>query len=313
MNAGQILAEVFYTLIGIIFILVGVKALRDPGAQKKYTTAAFWFILAFTFIAGNWIPKWIVGACILAMACLTGIKGVVQSASDVPDPEEVRAQADKFGYKIFIPALSLALSAVILSTLGSKVPALSWITANNSICLAGIIALIVVLCMTKASPKYAVIDGTRLMDNVGPTGILPQLLSALGALFTAAGVGTVIANGVSKIVPEGNKLIACIVYCVAMALFTIIMGNGFAAFSVITVGIGIPFLIMQGANPIIVGALGLTAGYCGTLCTPMAANFNIMPAALLEVKDKYAIIKSQIPVALCMLVIHIILMYFFAF
>ena len=246
------------------------------------------------------------------MAVLTGIKGVVQSASDVPEQKVVRERADKFGYKIFIPALSLALSAVVLATLGSKVPALSWITANNSICLAGLIALCVVLAMTKADPKYAVVDGTRLMDNVGPTGILPQLLSALGSLFTAAGVGTVIANGVAAIVPEGNKLIACAVYCIAMALFTIIMGNGFAAFSVITVGIGIPFLIAQGANPIVVGALGLTAGYCGTLCTPMAANFNIMPAALLEVKNKYAIIKSQIPVALCMLLIHIVLMYVFA-
>ena len=98
-----------------------------------------------------------------------------------------------------------------------------------------------------------------------------------------------------------------------MALFTIIMGNGFAAFSVITVGIGIPFLIMQGANPVVVGALGLTAGYCGTLCTPMAANFNIMPAALLEVRNKYAIIKSQVPVAIFMLIVHVFLMYFFAF
>ena len=313
MNFGQILAEVFYTLIGVVFILVGVKALRDPGAQKKGTTAAFWFLLAFTFICGNWIPKWLVGLAIVAMAVLTGIKGVAQSASDVPEQKVVRERADKFGYKIFIPALSLALSAVVLSTLGSKVPALSWITANNSICLAGLVALCVVLVMTKANPKYAVVDGTRLMDNVGPTGILPQLLSALGTLFTAAGVGTVIANGVAAVVPEGSKLIACAVYCVAMALFTIIMRNGFAAFSVITVGIGIPFLIMQGANPVVVGALGLTAGYCGTLCTPMAANFNIMPAALLEVKNKYAIIKSQLPVALCMLLIHIVLMYVFAF
>ncbi len=102
-------------------------------------------------------------------------------------------------------------------------------------------------------------------------------------------------------------------YCIGMALFTIIMGNGFAAFSVITVGIGIPFVIMQGANPIIVGALGLTAGYYGTLMTPMAANFNIMPAALLETKDKYAIIKSQLPLALVLLVVQIFLMYFLSF
>ena len=313
MTAAQIVAEIFYTIIGIIFALVGIKALRDPNAQKKETTAAFWFVLAFTFICGNFLPKWITGLCVVVIAVLTGINGVKQSANDVPDPKAVRKSADKLGYKVFIPALCLALVAVVAATLGGSVKALSWITANNAIGLSGAIALIVALCLFKANPKYAVIDGTRLMDNVGPIGILPQLLSALGALFTAAGVRTVIANVVSAIIPDGSKFIACAVYCIAMALFTIIMGNGFAAFSVITVGIGIPFLIMQGANPVIVGALGLTAGYCGTLCTPMAANFNIMPAALLEVKDKYAIIKSQLPVAGIMLLIHILLMYFFAF
>ena len=312
MNFATILQEFFSVLIGIIFALTGIKALKDEGAQKKVTTVAFWFILAFTFICGYWLPRWITGLAIVLMAVLTGIKGVVQSASDVPDHAEVRANADKFGYKIFIPAFIIALGSVVLTTLGASVPALSWLTSNNSICIGGLLGLLVVLLMTKAPVKYSVIDGTRLMDNVGVTGILPPLLSALGALFTAAGVGDVIAKGVSAIIPEGSKLIACIVYCVAMALFTIIMGNGFAAFSVITVGIGIPFLISQGCNPIVVGALGLTAGYCGTLCTPMAANFNIMPAALLEVKNKYTIIKSQIPVAVVMLIIHIILMYIFA-
>ncbi|MDO4548097.1 MAG: DUF979 domain-containing protein [Clostridia bacterium] len=313
MTTSTIVAEIFYIIIGLVFVSVGVKALRDPGCQKKNTTAAFWFILAFTFIFGYWLPKWIIGLCVVAFAVLTAINGVKQSANDVPDPKTVRQRADKIGYKIFIPALCLALVAVISATLGSAVASLNWMTSNNAIGISGLVALIVALLLVKAPAKYAVIDGTRLMDNVGPIGILPQLLSALGALFTAAGVGEVIANGVSAIIPEDSRFIACAVYCIAMALFTIIMGNGFAAFSVITVGIGIPFLIMQGANPVIVGALGLTAGYCGTLCTPMAANFNIMPAALLELKNKYAIIKSQIPVAIVMLLIHILLMYFFAF
>lgn len=59
--------------------------------------------------------------------------------------------------------------------------------------------------------------------------------------------------------------------------------------------------------------MGLTAGYCGTLMTPMAANFNIMPEALLETKNKYGIIKTQLPYALVILVAHIIIMYIFAF
>ena len=249
MAPAAIISEVFYVIIGIIFILVGVKALKDPNAQKKGTTVAFWFILAFTFICGYWLPKWLTGLAIVAMAVITGIKGVVQSASDVPDPKVVRERADAIGYKIFIPSLVLALGAVLLTTLGAKIPAMNWMNGNNSICVSAVFGMIAVLALTKAAPKYAVTDGTRLMDNVGPTGILPQLLTALGSLFTAAGVGQVIAGGVAKVVPEGNKLIACAIYCIAMAVFTIIMGNGFAAFSVITVGIGIPFLIAQGANP----------------------------------------------------------------
>ena len=313
MTAAQILGEFFYCVIGLVFILVGVKALKDEGCSKKLTTAAFWFLLAFTFIAGPWVPKWLVGAAIVIMACLTAIGGVVQSKNDVPDPVEVRRHADELGYKIFIPAACIAVVAVVGATLGTKVPALSWLTANNAIGLSGLVALIVVLLLTKAAPKYAAVDGARLMDNVSTTGILPQLLSALGALFTAAGVGDAISHYVSMVVPENNILIACFVYCLGMALFTMIMGNGFAAFSVIMVGVGVPFLISKGANPVIVGALGLTAAYCGTLCTPMAANFNIVPAALLETKNKYSVIKSQVPFAIVMLLIHVLLLYTLAF
>ncbi len=313
MNFAQILGEIFYSLIGVVFILVGVKALKDEGCSKKYTTAAFWFLLAFTFICGPYVPKWLVGAAILVMAVLTAIGGVVQSKNDVPDPKSVRANADKFGYKILIPALCIAVVAVVGATLGSKVPALSWLTANNAIGLSGLVALLAAILLTGCSPKYAAIDSARLMDNVSTTGILPQLLSALGALFTAAGVGQAVSYYVSMVVPENSILIACFVYCLGMALFTMVMGNGFAAFTTILVGVGVPFLLSKGANPLVVGALGLTAAYCGTLCTPMAANFNIVPAALLETKSKYSVIKSQVPFAVCMLVIHVLLLYFFAF
>ena len=205
------------------------------------------------------------------------------------------------------PLLVLAIGAFLVATL------LARLGANNAIGISAIIGLIAAFIITRARPMQALDDGLRLMDNVGTVGILPQLLAALGALFTVAGVGNVIAGYVSAVIPDGSRFIAALVYCVGMALFTIIMGNGFAAFSVITVGIGIPFLIAQGANPVVVGALGLTAGYCGTLLTPMAANFNIMPAALLETKNEYVVIKSQAPVALTMLVIHVFLLYFLAF
>lgn len=304
---SKTVSEIFYIMIGMIFILVGKKALRDGALNVRYLTAGFWFILAFTFIGGPYVPKYVTGVCVIVMAALTALGKVKQSKSDVPDAAVTRKNADQFGYKVFLPCLALAVSAVIVATVWKS------LGPNNAIGVSALIALLTVFAITKAKPASAVIDGSRLMDNVGPSGILPQVLAALGALFTAAGVGEVIATGVQAVIPDGNRFMAVLVYCLSMALFTAIMGNGFAAFSVITVGIGIPFVISQGANPLVIGALGLTAGYCGTLLTPMAANFNIMPAALLETKNKYSIIKMQAPVAVTMLVIHVILMYALAF
>lgn len=306
-NVSTILAEVFYCIIGLIFALTGMSALKNKNAQKNVTTAIFWFILAATFMVGPYFPTWVTGACVVLLACLTALGLVKPAATNVPTPEETRANADKFGYKSFIPPVVLAISAVFVATFFSN------LGANNALGISALIALIVALIIFKPKLSLPIKDGIRLTDNVGTTGILPQVLAALGSLFTAAGVGAVIAAGVGSIIPEGNHFIAVAVYCIGMALFTMIMGNGFAAFAVITVGIGYPFLIAQGANPIVVGALGLTAGYCGTLMTPMAANFNIMPAALLETKSKYAIIFAQLPYALIMLLIHIFLMYFLAF
>jgi uncharacterized membrane protein len=303
---NPVLQEVFYCIIGAIFISNGVKAFKDLETPKHNTTGIFWCIMGIIFIIGPYIPAAIIGFLLCAIAVITATGGVVETKNDVPTKEETRANADKIGYKVFVPALILALVSVVLSFLGI-------VSANNSIGVSAVCGVIAVLAITKAPAKSIITEGNRLLDNMGSVAFLPQLLSALGALFTAAGVGDVIAGFVAGLIPDGAHLIACIVYCVGMALFTMIMGNGFAAFSVITVGIGIPFLINQGANPAVVGALGLTAGYCGTLMTPMAANFNIMPAALLETKGKYAIIKSQIPVALAMLVVHILLMYFWAF
>lgn len=90
-----------------------------------------------------------------------------------------------------------------------------------------------------------------------------------------------------------------------MVLFTMIMGNAFAAITVMTVGIGAPFVLAYGANPVVIGMLALTCGYCGTLLTPMAANFNILPVAILNMKDRWGAIKNQVLVAIIMLVFQI--------
>jgi uncharacterized membrane protein len=94
--------------------------------------------------------------------------------------------------------------------------------------------------------------------------------------------------------------------------------DAFAAFPVMTAAIGLPFVVGQfGGNPAIVCAIGMLAGFCGTLMTPMAANFNVVPANLLELPDRNAalngVIRAQLPTALIMLGVNMALMYFLAF
>jgi uncharacterized membrane protein len=64
----------------------------------------------------------------------------------------------------------------------------------------------------------------------------------------------------------------------------------------------------HGAHPAALGALGMVTGYCGTLLTPMAANFNIVPAVLLELRDQYGVIRMQVPTALALLATNLVLM-----
>jgi uncharacterized membrane protein len=88
------------------------------------------------------------------------------------------------------------------------------------------------------------------------------------------------------------------------------MGNGFAAFPVMTGGVGVPVLVgVFHANPASMAAIGMFSGYCGTLMTPMAANFNIVPAALLELPDKNGVIRAQWPTAVAVLLVNVLLLY----
>jgi uncharacterized membrane protein len=115
------------------------------------------------------------------------------------------------------------------------------------------------------------------------------MLAALGVLFAAAGVGDVIGTLTRSVIPEGSVFLTVLVFGLGMALFTMIMGNAFAAFPVMAAAIGVPLLIQHyHGDPAVIGAIGMLAGFCGTLMTPMAANFNMVPAALLELKDRTA-------------------------
>ncbi len=306
MNMVDLLLFIIYTIIGLICISLAVSAMRSNNQPARIGTFLFWSVLGVIFILGDYIPANVVGMLIVLMAILSATKQVKLVSLKTTTEEFKKESAAKVGNKLFIPALVLAVLAFVIAQFTN-------LGSYNAIGLSGIGALIVILIISKSNIGEANQEATRLLSQVGPTAILPQILAALGTLFTIAGVGEVIASGVSQVIPEGNIWLGVTAYCVGMALFTAVMGNAFAAFSVITAGIGVPFVFALGGNPLIAGALALTAGFCGTLLTPMAANFNIVPASILNLKNQYGVIKAQAVFAVIMLIIHIILMRFLAF
>ncbi|MCJ8342052.1 MAG: DUF979 domain-containing protein [Cetobacterium sp.] len=298
--------ELMYIVAGLIALITGIYAYLDEKHPKRVGTAAFWIIFGVIFIFGPYMNPALVGGLLFVMGGLTVTKQV-SFGTQVNASDEYREKKSAIiGNKIFIPALSIgvvAFSVAQFTDLGGLA----------GLGIGALAALILTMIYTKEEVKYIPYDSSRLLQQMGAAVILPQLLGALGALFAKAGVGDVVAQIMGGIVPEGNKLVGVIIYCVAMALFTMVMGNAFAAFAVITAGIGIPFVIGAGGNPAVVGLLGLTSGYCGTLMTPMAANFNIVSATILEMKDKNGVMKAQLPVSILMLISQIALMYFMAF
>ncbi|WP_416326624.1 DUF979 domain-containing protein [[Eubacterium] hominis] len=293
------LLEMLYIIIGLVAFYTGIKNLMDKENEKNIGSAIFWCTLGLLFILGKWIaPLW-TGILVIVMVLPAILKQVGTGIMDVPKLEEMEQNFQKIGMKIFIPALCIGVFALIFAL---------W-TDINSLVGIGVGVLLAVLILMgysrKNKPKVFMNDARRMLDIVGPLSMLPILLAALGAIFTAAGVGEVISSMVSNVIPEGNVTVGIIVYAVGMALFTMIMGNAFAAITVMTVGIGAPFVLALGADPVLIGSLALTCGFCGTLCTPMAANFNIVPVAILEMKDKNLVIKKQVLIALIMLVFQI--------
>ncbi len=292
--------NVVWVIIGLITIYAGIKNLLDKENPSRVGTAVFWCSFGIVCGFGSWLPAKVSGVLVLIMCLPPIFKKVKIGKTDNPTKEHTEQQFKKIGMKIFVPAFSVAVCSLFFALFSNM-------SSMVAITVGVIVAMILLMAFDTKQNKPAVFlnDSERFLGITGPLSMLPQLLGCLGGVFTAAGVGDVIAQLVEKIVPKGNVNIGIIIYAIGMVLFTMIMGNAFAAITVMTVGIGAPFVLAYGANPVVIGMLALTCGYCGTLLTPMAANFNILPVAILNMKDRWGAIKNQVLVAIFMLVFQI--------
>jgi uncharacterized membrane protein len=316
----MITLEATYWLMGILTGGVAVVNARDASNPRRYNNAGFWGLYSVSFFAGSRLPHFASGLIVIAMVLIASIGKLGQGARESATLEQRMASAARWGNRLFVPALTipavtLALGFVLKSAQLHGAPLVDPKQVTIvSLAIATLVALAVAMAMLRPPLSAPLVEARRLMDSVGWAAVLPQMLAALGALFAVAGVGKVVTTIAERYLPLGSPLAAVVTYTVGMALFTMVMGNAFAAFPVMTAGIGLPLVVMRfGGDPVIMSAVGMLSGFCGTLMTPMAANYNIVPAVLLELPSENAVIRVQIPTALLLLVVNTLIMYTFVY
>jgi uncharacterized membrane protein len=309
-----------YTLAGAMFAAFALLSAADRSNPKRFGNAAFWGLMALSLLGGDFVGNFGNGLLVLGLAGLAGFGFIGRSRPSTTSDDERQRWSEKLGNKLFLPALIIPATALIGTLVYNYTPAGSfgWIEAKRETYVflgLGVLLAIATIFAWLRPPAIAPLqEGRRLIDAIGWAAVLPQMLAALGVLFAAAGVGEIIGSLTRSVIPEGSIFLTVAVFGIGMALFTMIMGNAFAAFPVMAAAIGVPLLIKAyGGDPAVVGAVGMLAGFCGTLMTPMAANFNLVPAALLELKDQYGVVKAQIATALPLLALNLVIIYVAAF
>lgn len=309
--------QLLYVLVGLLLAFVALLTALDRAHPRRFSSSLFWGLYASVYLLGDFMAPALAGAIMLAMALLAGCGLVKAGRHGTLDEASRRASAARLGNRLFLPALVIPIVTVLGATLlkDVRVGELALFDKAHltlaSLGLGSLLAIGAACWLTRATPVQSLREARRLVDAMSWAVTLPHMLAVLGLLFTEAGVGKAVAAVTTTWFDVDSRFAAVALYCIGMALFTVIMGNGFAAFPVIASGIGVPVLVGQyDANPAVMAAIGMFSAYCGTLMTPMAANFNIVPAALLELPDKNAVIKAQIPTALPLLAANIVLLYF---
>jgi len=311
-----------YLVVGVFLAYCAFRSLRevDVARLRRLRNGLFWALMSVVFLIGDRIPAAVIGGFVIVLSILAALHGA-QPGTANSRRENQNTQPDDARRQLFLPALLIPiltlLGVLFLKPLRIMDKPLFFDANSASLLCLGLacaISLIVGLRVTRQRLPVALHEGGRLLAVMGWAATLPLLLATLGGVFATAGAGSAVAELLRTLLPLHHRAVAVAAYGLGMALFTMIMGNAFAAFPVLTAGIGVPILInMHHADPAPLGALGMLSGYCGTLLTPMAANFNLVPAALLELRDPHAVIRAQVWTALPLLLCNLLLMNFLLF
>ena len=310
-------SEYLYWVAGALLITTSLIIANDRSHPGRWLSALFWSDLGLLFIAGDKMPPASVGCQVIGLTLIVALGGLKRGGTRALSATVRRASALQLRNKLLLPLLAMPLITMYGSVAlkNARIGGFFLLDPHNqtlaALGVACVVSVLVACWITRDTVTQSVRQSRELTDSIGWTLVLPQMLGMLGVMFVHTGVGDSIAYLAKTYVATDVRWIVVAAYTMGMAAFAMIMGGGGAAFPLMAGGIGVPILIGYfHGNPAVIAAIGMFSAFTGTLMTPMAAHFNLIPVALLEIPDKYAVIRAQTPTALCILIVNTVLLYY---
>ena len=106
------LVQVLYLLSGFFCMYSGIRSWTKKDSENPFATGFFWFTLGIIVAFGMWLTDFQVGILVCLICIPAAFNRVKRNTLQTPTQEEQRANFNKIGMKIFIPALSSAVFAL---------------------------------------------------------------------------------------------------------------------------------------------------------------------------------------------------------
>lgn len=304
-----------YAALGLFFFYTALIVARR-GTWRNGAIAGFWGLYGLNFVAGSALEDFANGLIVIGMTMLalfmcerppspTVVEMAPAVSAEVVSPI-LNPNREMAGVGQLLPPLLVVPVVAVIFVLVA--PFLHWdhqvlIDPKRANQIGYVIATLAGLAVAwwRLRPPAGLpfSAGSALVRRVGWPLILPQTLAMLGGVYMAAGLNHQLGDVLSMVLPVGNRLAAVLGYTFGMLLVSALIGNAFAAFPILFGALGLPVLVHGfGLSAAPVAAIGMLCGFSGTLLTPMAVNFNIVPVSLLDLRDRFAVIRAQVPAAL---------------
>jgi uncharacterized membrane protein len=221
-----------YVLAGMTFALFALLGLLDRSNSKRFGNAAFWGLLALSMICGDYLGDFGNGLLVLALVAIAGT-GQIGRAPGGEFPPMSRPNAPR-SYGPFLLLVALIIPAVALAGtfLFKWVPGLADPKQATliSLALGVLIALAVGMARLKPPPllplNRAAACSTR---SAGPQSCR-RCSPASARSSRSPGSAKSSATSSALQSPRAACSARSLAFGLGMALFTMVMGNAFAAF-----------------------------------------------------------------------------------